>query len=58
VQIILIGFSRGDIHTSTKDEKLRATMVLKDTDGKRITSAHVYHDGEVSFSKDQFNAED
>ena len=55
---MLSAFSRGDVHTSTKDQKLRATMVLKDDGGKRITSAHVYDDGEVTFSKDQFQAED
>jgi hypothetical protein len=55
---MLSAFSRGDVHTSTKDQKLRATMVLKDNEGKRIISAHVYHDGEVTFSKDQFDTED
>jgi hypothetical protein len=55
---MLSAFSRGDVHTSTKDQKLRATMVLKDNEGKRITSAHVYHDEEVTFSKDQFDTED
>jgi hypothetical protein len=47
-------FARGDIHTSERDPKLRATMILK-KDTKRVTTAHVYNDGTVSFSNMKYN---
>ena len=30
-------------------------MLLKDSDGNKLTSAHVYHDGQVTFSKTKYN---
>ncbi|KAK2807774.1 hypothetical protein FQN50_005316 [Emmonsiellopsis sp. PD_5] len=46
----------GREHPSPRDPKLRVSGQLLDKDGIRITSGHWYHDGEVKFSKEEFNS--
>ncbi|KAK2765960.1 hypothetical protein FQN54_007475 [Arachnomyces sp. PD_36] len=45
----------GREHPSQKDPKHRVSGQVYTKDGVRITSGHWYHDGEVKFSKDEYN---
>ncbi|RAL06512.1 uncharacterized protein BO97DRAFT_401794 [Aspergillus homomorphus CBS 101889] len=47
--------ANGREHPSQKDPKLRVSGQVFTKDGVRITSGHWYHDGEVKFSKDEYN---